>query len=80
MNGGEEKLPGIQDKIRILTAPIIQISASYIRSQAARGGPYRYYLPESVYELINQRGIYSAGTPDPQINGVSQKNSIHGVT
>ena len=54
----EHRLPGISERLRIVSAPLLEISASQIRNRIARGEPYRYYLPEKVYRLIVEGGYY----------------------
>jgi nicotinate-nucleotide adenylyltransferase len=55
----ENRLPGLECKARLLNAPLLEISATEIRRRAARGEPFRYFLPPQVYELILERGLYS---------------------
>jgi nicotinate-nucleotide adenylyltransferase len=57
----ETQLPGISVKIRWIQAPLLEISASAIRARIANSQPYRYFLPERVYRLIFERGLYSGG-------------------
>lgn len=52
-------LPGIKTKLAVVTAPLLEVSASEIRSRIASGKPFRYYLPEAVYKIIRERGLYS---------------------
>lgn len=54
----EKKIPGVADKVSYVNAPLIEISGSKIREYIALGGPYRYYLPESVYQLIEDKKLY----------------------
>lgn len=54
----EQALPGISEKVRFVDAPLLEISASEIRRRIAEGRPYRYYLPETVYTLIQTRHLY----------------------
>jgi nicotinate-nucleotide adenylyltransferase len=54
----EARLPGLGERLRWVHAPLLEISSSYIRQQVAAGRPYRYYLPEAVYQIIAQRGLY----------------------
>ncbi len=54
----EISLPQIIEKIRILDTPLIEISSTFIRQRIATGGPFQYYLPAPVYELIKQRQLY----------------------
>jgi nicotinate-nucleotide adenylyltransferase len=54
----ERKLPGISSKVHYVEAPLLEIASSEIRERAASGKPFRYYLPESVYEYIEQHHLY----------------------
>jgi nicotinate-nucleotide adenylyltransferase len=54
----EEDLPGIQDKIDIIIGPLIDISGSKIRQNIKSNRPFRYYLPESVYQIIEKYRLY----------------------
>ncbi len=54
----ETKLPGIHAKIRFLKSPLVEISATEIRRRIARKEPFRYFLPDPVYQLITQRDYY----------------------
>jgi nicotinate-nucleotide adenylyltransferase len=54
----ERILPGLGEKIRFVEAPQLEIASSAIRRRIAEGGHYRYYLPESVYEYIQQNSLY----------------------
>ncbi len=52
------QLPGIAEKVRFVTAPLLEISASDIRKRVVRGRPFRYYLHAAVYERIVAQGLY----------------------
>ena len=54
----EIKIPAINHKIRFVDAPLLEIAASQIRSRIRQGKPFRYYLSESVYRIIEQRKLY----------------------
>ena len=54
----ERELPGISSKIHYVDAPLLEIASREIRDRAASGKPFRYYLPESVYEYIEQHQLY----------------------
>lgn len=56
----EAALPGISAKLELVDAPLLEISSSQIRRRVREGGHFRFYLPGAVYELILQRGLYSA--------------------
>ena len=54
----ERELPGISSKVHYVDAPLLEIASREIRTRAATGKPFRYYLPESVYEYIEQHHLY----------------------
>ncbi|HEY3474718.1 MAG TPA: nicotinate-nucleotide adenylyltransferase [Anaerolineales bacterium] len=61
----ERELPGITSKVHYVDAPLLEIASREIRSRAATGKPFRYYLPESVYEYIERHHLYGrAKTPN----------------
>ena len=51
----EELLPGLRERVRILEAPLLEISSSRLRQKIAERAAYRYYFPERAYELIEQQ-------------------------
>jgi nicotinate-nucleotide adenylyltransferase len=54
----EEKLPGLNAKVKFVDAPLLDIASRQIRRRAREGRPYRYYLLPAVCEVIRERGIY----------------------
>ena len=54
----EGQIPGIQEKIRFFETPLLEISASEIRKRIQSGQPYRFFLPEKVFEIIQSRNLY----------------------
>lgn len=60
----EGALPGISRKIRFIQSPLIEISASEVRRRAALGLPYRYFLPEAVWRLVQENGYYQEALPE----------------
>jgi nicotinate-nucleotide adenylyltransferase len=56
----ERKLPGISSKVHYVDAPLLEIASREIRTRAATGKPFRYYLPESVYDYIEKHRLYHA--------------------
>jgi nicotinate-nucleotide adenylyltransferase len=54
----ETQLPGLSEKVRFIEAPLIDISASDIRRRVAEDKPYRYFLPQEVYAIIQGRQLY----------------------
>lgn len=57
----EQAFPGVSAKIRFVEAPLLEIASSQIRRRIRQGRPYCFYLPESVRDVIDQRGIYQVG-------------------
>ena len=55
-----ETLPGIQGKLRFLTAPEIQISSSEIRRRVKSGIPFKHFLSPNVYRYLKTNEIYSS--------------------
>jgi nicotinate-nucleotide adenylyltransferase len=58
----EAQLPGLAEKVRFIDAPLLEISATDIRRRIASGAPFRYFLPEAVYRMIIERGMYGLRT------------------
>jgi nicotinate-nucleotide adenylyltransferase len=54
----EQELPGISAKVHYVEAPLLEIASREIRERAAQRKPFRYYLPESVYEYIERHHLY----------------------
>ena len=54
----EQELPGISAKVHYVEAPLLEIASREIRERAAQGKPFRYYLPESVFEYIERHHLY----------------------
>lgn len=52
------QFPAILQKVRWIEAPLLEISATDIRQRAAEARPYRYFLPESVYRIIQAQHLY----------------------
>ena len=50
--------PSIKNKVRLIDSPIMDISASQIRNRIIENKPYRYYVPPSVYKIIEDRNLY----------------------
>ncbi len=54
----EQKLPGITSKVCFVTAPLLEISGHEIRQRAAKGAPFRYYLPPAVFQIVLRLNLY----------------------
>ncbi len=46
-------------RIKMFKAPMLEISASYIRKQIAEGESIRYLVPEAVLDVIEEVNLYS---------------------
>lgn len=54
----DRQLPGLAEKVQMVTAPLLEISSSQVRQRAFAGMPFRYYLPLEVYEQVSALGLY----------------------
>lgn len=54
----EAQIPGIQEKLRVLDTPVIEITGSDIRSRAQNGKQFRYLVPEKIYHYIINHKLY----------------------
>ena len=52
-NKYEPTVPSFSPHIRIVDAPLVDISASFIRSAVKEGRDVRFFLPEAVREYVN---------------------------
>ena len=57
--------PGVTDSpilrhehVRLIPAPLMDISATYIRQSVQEGKSIRYLVPEPVEQMIRQRNFY----------------------
>jgi nicotinate-nucleotide adenylyltransferase len=56
---GFEKLPDYPEaQVEVLQAPLLQISATYIRNNVKSGKSIRFLVPEKVREEIERNGYY----------------------
>ena len=44
--------------MRVLDAPLLDISSRELRARAARGRSLRYLVPEAALRYIEERGLY----------------------
>ena len=58
----ERQMPGLSEKLRWIDAPRLDISATHIRKLVAEGKAYRYYVPEQVFDFIQENQLYR---PEP---------------
>ncbi|HMU76316.1 MAG: nicotinate-nucleotide adenylyltransferase [Bacteroidetes bacterium] len=54
-DGGELKN---HPSVKIIQAPLIEISSTFIRQAIKEGKDVRFYLPESVYDYIDEMNFY----------------------
>jgi nicotinate-nucleotide adenylyltransferase len=54
----EKAIPGLMVKVRFVDAPLLDIAGHKIRARAADGRPFRYYLTASVYDYVQEHGLY----------------------
>lgn len=53
-------VPGLSGKVRMVDGPLLEISSTEIRNRVSRGLPFRYLVPEPVYQYIMQHRLYIA--------------------
>lgn len=46
------------DKVTVFDAPLLEISASYIRQQIKQGRSIQYLVPDKVYDYIAESSLY----------------------
>lgn len=51
-------LPGINEKIKYVDAPLMNISASEIRKRINKGLPFRYFVTSPVFNFIQEKHLY----------------------
>lgn len=51
----------VDDRVKQVDIPALDISATDIRSRVARGAPIRYLVPDAVADYIAARGLYAHG-------------------
>ena len=54
----EQALPGLRDRVRFVSAPLIDISATSLRSNIAAGKSVRFQTPDTVIAFISAHGLY----------------------
>lgn len=58
----EAQVPGLKARLRFVDAPLLEISASDIRLRIVEGRPIRYMVPDGVWRLIHELGLYSGNS------------------
>ncbi len=54
----QEKIPGLDEKLRFFPTPLIEISGQTIRKRIQKGLPVRYMLTPEVHDIIVQHKLY----------------------
>lgn len=54
----EQRLPGIQQRLLVVPAPQLEISATDLRQRVAKGRPIKYQVPEQVERYIADHKLY----------------------
>jgi len=54
----ENVIPGLQEKIVWVDAPLLEISGNEIRARLKTGEPVRYFLPAEVFQIIEAKKYY----------------------
>jgi nicotinate-nucleotide adenylyltransferase len=73
----ERELPGIRSKVHYVDAPLLEIASHEIRERVATGKPFRYYLPQPVYDYINEHHLYQQSevlAPEANTGVVNRKS------
>jgi nicotinate-nucleotide adenylyltransferase len=53
-----EILPTLRDRVSIIDGPLLTISATEVRQRVRTKQPVRYHLPHTVWQYIEQHGLY----------------------
>jgi nicotinate-nucleotide adenylyltransferase len=56
--GLEGLVPGLQQRIALVEAPLIDLSATLLRRRFAAGGSIRFQTPDSVIAYMTANGLY----------------------
>lgn len=60
----EEAIPGLRQRITLLSMPPLTIASRLIRSRVQSGHPIRYQVPRLVEEYIKSHSLYTLGLVD----------------
>lgn len=58
----EACVPGLREKLIVVPAPQLDVSATDLRERVASGLPIRYLVPDAVRGYIEERKLYTAHT------------------
>ncbi len=59
----DKTIPSLRSKLRYVDAPLLEISSRQIRRRATQGRPIRYYLPDAIYNYIQEHLLYDFKVP-----------------
>jgi nicotinate-nucleotide adenylyltransferase len=54
----EERLPGLKQRLLMMPAPQLEISATDLRQRIVQGRPIKYQTPETVEHYISEHRLY----------------------
>lgn len=52
----------LQDRVKLVEAPIIELSSTTVRERIAQGLDVHYYVPDEVHGYIERQGLYKETT------------------
>lgn len=58
-NSDTQELPFDNTRVTFVEAPLIDVSATYIRERISRNASVKYILPDKVFEFIDSKRLYS---------------------
>ena len=56
--GFYSRIPEAKDRVQVVTAPLVDVSATDLRNRATAGEPLEGQVPDVVAEYIRQQGLY----------------------
>jgi nicotinate-nucleotide adenylyltransferase len=59
----ETRLPGITQRLVVVSVPQLAISSTDLRRRVAEGRPIKYQTPEAVEDYIMEHGLYRGNKP-----------------
>ena len=69
LNALEARLPGLREKLTVLSSPQLDISASELRERVASGLPIRYLVPDAVCRYIEEQRLYRSDSAPSRATG-----------
>jgi nicotinate-nucleotide adenylyltransferase len=58
LDGLNQHVPGLRQRMEIVEAPLIDLSATLLRSRFAAGGSIRFQTPDAVIAYMIANGLY----------------------